>query len=97
MPNDIMIQWGHKTFTVSVENAWSNLYETATSYSFGNWSQPFSDTPVVTFSNNSGQPIFIEGITNLTKTTIGTTYFWCAKQKNNIPIIIGYIGIGEWE
>lgn len=94
-----MIQYGQHTFTgIDITKEWwGSFYETADAQQFGNWPIAFTETPIITVTTASGQPVFLEGLQGTSETNIGYSYFWSVARKENITATMDYIAIGKWK
>lgn len=86
------------TFTgINCNSTWGALYETATTYSFGNYAYKFTDTPNVTVNQESGTTLIPEAFNNRNNTSIGDTWFFRPTAVNNVRCTYSIIAIGRWK
>ena len=97
MPDGTLIQWANISGTVNIQNAWGNLYETSSGYSFGDWPVPFVSKPSVAITSIAGTPVFAEALSNVSETYIGSAYLWSATKRTNTNFTFAVIGIGRWK
>ena len=86
------------TFTgINCDSSWGAIYETASTYNFGNYAHQFADTPVVTVNQESGTTLIPEAFNNRNNTSIGNTWFYRATAVYNVKCTFAIIAIGRWK
>lgn len=92
-----MICWGYRSFSnLSIQKAWGALYETASEYNLGDFPQTFIDTPELFTNTRNGSTIFTERLLP-TRSSLGSTWFYCPVSRSNESFIMSYLAIGRWK
>ena len=77
--------------------AWGSCYETKNAIDFGNWAEPFIDTPTETVSSDGGAA-WLEYLINYSATSAGGTRFVRPSDPGTIfQATLNIIGIGRWK
>ena len=92
-----MICWGYRSFSnLSIQNAWGALYETASEHNLGDFPQTFINTPELFTNTRNGSTIFTERLLP-TRSSLGSTWFYCPVSRTNESFIMSYFAIGKWK
>lgn len=86
------------TFTnVVINTVWGSVYETASTFDFGDYAQEFIETPSVSIDLNEGSTCFCESFTERTKKSIGSTWLWKPAVEAGGTMTFDIIAIGRWK
>lgn len=82
---------------VVIKNVWGSVYETASTFNFGDYAQEFIETPNVSITLADGSTCFCESFSERTKTSIGSTWLWKPAIEEGGTMTFDIIAIGKWK
>lgn len=96
--NGIMICIKKVKFTqVVINTSWGSVYETASTFNFGDYAQEFIETPNVSITLADGSTCFCESFSERTKKSIGSTWLWKPAVEAGGTMTFDVIAIGKWK
>ena len=85
-----------KFTNVVINTAWGSVYETASTFNFGDYAQEFIEIPNVSITLSNGATCFCSAFSGRTKTSIGGTWLWKPAIEANGTMTFDVIAIGKW-
>lgn len=96
--NGIMICTKKVKFAkVVINTVWGSVYETASTFDFGDYAQEFIEIPSVSVNLAEGSTCFCETFTKRTKTAIGNAFLWKPAVEAGGTMTFDIIAIGKWK
>lgn len=82
---------------VVIDKTWGSVYETSSTFDFGNYAQAFIEIPRVSIDLSDGSTCFCETFLERTKTAIGSTWLWKPTTEAGGTMTFDIIAIGKWK
>lgn len=95
LPNGTMIQSKVITFSSDVTKAWGSIFESQAQQSFGNWTEAFVETPIITTSVTNGNG-WLETVSSTSRTYVGDCRM-VRPTSATVSYTVNVIGIGRWK
>ena len=86
-----------KFTNVVINTVWGSVYETASTFNFGDYAQEFIEIPNVSITLADGSTCFCESFSERTKKSIGNTFLWKPAVEAGGTMTFDIIAIGKWK